>query len=68
MCKSEIQKVDTKRKFVYNKSVNRYKRTYVIFLIWLPTSYRTWELLYCKENPLASLSGTFDPNIRIYSE
>jgi len=32
MCKSEIQKVDTKREFVYNKSVNRYKRTYVIFL------------------------------------
>lgn len=32
MCKSEIQKVDTKKKFVYNKLVNRYKRTYVIFL------------------------------------
>ena len=30
MCKSEIQKVDTKKKFVYNKSINRYKRTYVI--------------------------------------
>ena len=25
-------RIDTKRKFVYNKSVNRYKRTYVIFL------------------------------------